>query len=114
MFVIFQIGLLENFYRSRKIRKTSSLIAEVKEIINNQDFNCELGIINENIVSQIEQISVSEETAVYIISEPLTKDDEKVNFRFSFDSTFTFLYSCNSSRLGGRCKWQRKYNRELP
>lgn len=80
MFVIFQIGLLENFYRSRKIRKTSSLIAEVKEIINNQDFNCELGIINENIVSQIEQISVSEETAVYIISEPLTKDDEKVNW----------------------------------
>lgn len=68
VFVIFQIGLLDKFYRSNKINRTTELINEVTSVVNRQDLNEFL--TNSELVSGLEKISLDEEAAIYLYSEP--------------------------------------------
>lgn len=72
VFVIFQIGLLDKFYRSNKINRTTELINEVTTLVNRKDvdeFTTETSLARD-----LEKISVDEEAAIYLYSEPVNNE----------------------------------------
>lgn len=69
VFIIFQIGLLDRFYLSNKIDRTTELINEVTEVVNRKDI--EDLILETNLSSDLEKISLDEETAIYLYAEPV-------------------------------------------
>ncbi len=75
--VIFQISLLEPFYKNRKINRSLELTNKISKIIDNQE------IINfENndseVIAEIQKISAKEEVAVYLFVNPNQEKSENL------------------------------------
>lgn len=80
VFVVFQIALLGNFYRSNKINRTTELIDEVTNIVDNRNIDI-FGIRDNEIITELEKISLDEEAAIYLYAEPIrTIDNGKVTY----------------------------------
>lgn len=72
VFCIFQIALLDNFYSSNKIARTNELINEISDVA--KESTLEDFIDEGSELSQfIKDINLSDETAVYLFSEPVDK-----------------------------------------
>lgn len=68
-FVIFQIALLDRFYSSNKIDRTTEIINEISDLakgVSIDEFTNDGTILSE----YINEINLSDETAVYLFSEP--------------------------------------------
>lgn len=71
--VIFQIALLEPFYKKRKIKQTFELTENISKLIDNEDVD-HFDLKDSSIVANIGKISAKEETAVYLFKDPNTLD----------------------------------------
>ncbi len=67
-FVIFQIGLLGDFYRSNKINKTVGILENVDELVSNE--NLENFVKGSQLDNRLEKISLDEEAAIYLYGRP--------------------------------------------
>lgn len=80
IFIIFQIALLGDFYRSNKISRTTELINEVTSIVDREEIGTFMGP-NNSTLTHLENISLNEEAAIYLFAEPIkTVQDGKVEF----------------------------------
>ena len=70
IFIVFQIGMLGNFYRTRKIKKTTALVNEVSNIVASHEaveFSQKIEI--DGVVSELDKLSADEEIAIYLITD---------------------------------------------
>ena len=66
IFIVFQIGMLGNFYRTRKIKKTAALVNKVSNIVASHEaveFSQKIEV--DGVVSELDKLSADEEIAIY-------------------------------------------------
>ena len=70
IFIVFQIGMLGNFYRTRKIKKTTALVNKVSNIVASHEaveFSQKIEV--DGVVSELDKLSADEEIAIYLITD---------------------------------------------
>ena len=69
VFIIFQIALLGDFYRTNKFNRTNQLIYDVSDAIENQDIQ-DFTQNESLLLKNLEKISIDEEAAIYLYAKP--------------------------------------------